>query len=253
MTPPTPNRAGQDTLDEISDYLVFRYGQRIYLTRQNVTDGKHGFDEYRIIVKFKNDTFTGYRLTDEVAAKDWKDLAKNALNDGVSFIEIPKSYLKSEDSEIKEALSNLQEHLGYQLVLQSADISHKLKVGDPIKATLSFLNVGSTSPKAAKRELDKDVPGSYQVGFEIRDQAGKPLMISVQTPKVQTTKWIGKPVSWEDDYRLSKLSPGEYTAYLCVIDKNSKRRLLILDATESAALEKPEAAIALGKITVAAQ
>ena len=28
--------------------LVYRYGQRIYLTRQNVSNAKHGFDQYRV-------------------------------------------------------------------------------------------------------------------------------------------------------------------------------------------------------------
>jgi hypothetical protein len=253
INPPTPNRAGQDTLDEISDYLVFRYGQRVYLTRQNVSDGKHGFDEYRIILKFKNDTYTGYELTSDVDASDWKGLAKNALDDGVSFVEIPKQYLKDDAPQVKESLDRLQAHLGYQLIVQTAQINHTLKSGEPITASLAFINTGSAAPKTSRRELDKDVPASYQIGFEVKDKSGQPLMISVQTPKTPTTRWVGnKPIVWEDEYRLADLKPGEYLVDLCVIDKQTKRKLQILDGTEGyeKGTAKIGAEVALGKINV---
>ena len=250
VDPPTPNRAGQDTLDEISDYLVFRYGQRIFLTRQNVHDSKHGFDEYRIILKFKNDTFTGYQLSPDFDQEDWAKMAKNALDDGVSFVEIPKKFLKADDKQSTEALTNLQDHLGYQLVLKSADFNRNLKSGDPLKASLSFLNAGSSTPKAASRQLDKDVSASYQVGFEIKDSNGKPLVISVLTPPVPTNQWVsGKPVAWEETYKLSSLKPGEYNINLCVIDKQTKRRLQILNGTKDGA-DSPEAEISLGKFSI---
>ncbi|HEY9684225.1 MAG TPA: beta-galactosidase [Oculatellaceae cyanobacterium] len=250
IDPPTPNRAGQDTLDEISDYLVFRYGQRIFLTRQNVRDAKHGFDEYRVILKFKADTFTGYELASGFDQEDWEKMAKNALDDGVSFVEVPKEYLAEDNKAAAEALSKLQEHLGYQLVLKSADIDRSLKAGEPLKASLSFLNAGSSTPKAASRQLDKDVSASYQVGFEIKDTNGKPIVVSVQTPPIPTNQWIaGKPVTWEEKYRLTALKPGEYTINLCVIDKQSKRRLQILDGTKDGA-DVPQAEVSLGKLTV---
>ena len=250
IDPPTPNRAGQDTLDEISDYLVFRYGERVYLTRQNISNGKHGFEEYRVILKFKPDTFMGYQLTENVAPGDWKDLAKNALNDGVSFMEIPKKYFKSDDAQINDALTDLQDHLGFQLVLTSAKINSEIKSGEPLEAAISFINAGSTSPKAVSRQLDKDVPVSYQVGLEIRNQDGKPLMVSAQTPPVPTNKWIGnKPFSWSGTYRLTGLKPGDYTAFLCVVDKQSHKRLQIFDGTEGGA-NIPETEVALGKINV---
>ena len=253
IDPPTPNRAGQDTLDEISDYLVFRYGQRIYLTRENIGNAKHGFDEYRVLLKFKSDTFTGYQLTDGFTDDDWQRLTKNALDDGVSFVEVPKKYLTSDDKIVQDSLSKLQEHLGYQLVLQSADFNRELKSGQALKASISILNVGSSSPKASSRQLDKDVPGSYQVGFEVRDASGKPIVISVQTPPTPTTKWLGnKPVAWEEEYKMSHLKPGEYSVYVCVIDKQSKRKLQLLDGTKDGT-DKPEQEVALGKITVSSE
>jgi hypothetical protein len=250
VDPPTPNRAGQDTLDEISDYLVFRYGQRIFLTRQNVRDSKHGFDEYRIILKFKADTFTGYQLSPDFDQEDWDKMAKNALDDGVSFVELPRKYLDTDNKVAADALEKLQDHLGYQLVLKSADFERSLKAGEPLKASISFLNAGSSTPKAANRQLDKDVSASYQVGFVIKDANGKPIVVSVQTPPVPTNQWVaGKPITWEEKYKLSTLVPGEYSIYLCVIDKQSKRRLLIMDGTKNGA-DSPQAEISLGKFSI---
>lgn len=73
IDPPTPNRAGQDSLDEISDYLIYRYGQRIYLTRQGIGDAKHGFDQYRVLLKFHGDTLTGISSLLISSLKSWRN------------------------------------------------------------------------------------------------------------------------------------------------------------------------------------
>jgi hypothetical protein len=252
IDPPTPNRAGQDTLDEISDYLVYRYGQRIYLTRQNISDTKHGFDQYRIILKFKNDTFTGYALTDKVADDEWPKLTKNCLDDGVSFVELPAKTFANSNETVQDSLAKLNEHLGYQLVSQKVTIPSDIKSGESLKASFSFLNLGSAAPKRPNRQLDRDIPASYQIGLELRDNAGKAVVLSVQTPPVPTTQWLaGKPIAWEDEFRMPKLKAGEYSVWLSVLNKETKKKLQILNALDADAA-KPEAAVAVGKIQVLA-
>jgi len=254
IDPPTHNKAGQDSLDEISDYLVFRYGQRIFITRQNVASNKHGFDDYRVLLRFKNDTYSGYRLADQLSDDDWDKLTKNALDDGISFIEVPAKFMLSENEKVKEALSRLNEHLGYQLVLREAKFERDIKDGDNLKASITFVNVGSSTPKSPNRQLDKDVPSSYQVGFELKDGQGKPVLISAQTPPVSTTNWAaGKSITWSEDYRLSALKPGDYSIYLCVIDKQSKRRLTILNGIAQEPASNPASLVDLGKVSVSAK
>jgi hypothetical protein len=254
IDPPTPNRAGQDSLDEISDYLVFRYGQRIFITRQNVSSVKHGFDDYRVLLRFKNDTYSGYRLSEQFSDDDWEKLAKNALDDGISFIEVPAKFILSDNEKIKQAFSRLNEHLGYQLVLKEAKFDRDIKDGGILKASITFMNVGSSTPKSPNRQLDKDVPTSYQVAFELRDGQGKPVLISAQTPPVSTTNWqAGKPITWSEDYRLSALKPGDYSIYLCVIDKQTKRRLTILNGIAQETGSDPASLVDLGKVSVSAK
>jgi hypothetical protein len=252
IDPPTRNRAGQDTLDEISDYLVFRYGQRIYLARQNVCSARHGFDEFRVLLKFRSDTLLGYRLSDDFMESDWGKLAKNALDDGISFVEIPKAFIQTPSKEVQDSLNKLAGHLGCQIVLRAIEFNRTLKSGDPLKVSLSFSNEGSATPKTSSRQLDKDVPVSFQIGFEIRDKSGKSLLLSVQTPKPPTTQWTsGKIIAWQDDYRLAALADGEYSISLTVIDKQTKRRLNILDGTQPNNC-LPASTVDLGKIKISA-
>ena len=83
IDPPTPNRKGQDCLDDFSDYLIYRYGERVYITRQNVKNDKRGFDDYRVLLKFKNDTLAGNQYTSDLASATVKPslvkVTKNAL------------------------------------------------------------------------------------------------------------------------------------------------------------------------------
>ena len=125
LDPPTADRKGQDCLDEIGDYLVYRYGERVYLTRQNVKDDKHGFDQYRLVLKYKNDTLTGIQTTPALFAEGSKNIlgqtlpkiAKNAFDDGLSFTEIPAAFFDSADNAVKNWITQMRLHLGYQLIL----------------------------------------------------------------------------------------------------------------------------------------
>ncbi len=163
IDPPTPNRAGQDSLDEISDYLVYRYGQRIYLTRQNIVDAKHGFDQYRVLLKFRPDTLSGLQVHNKIDPEELDKLAKFALDDGVSFAEIPAQFFFSKDSLITAWLEKLRSHLGFQLISEKVQVPADLKVGQPLKAAFTFENVGSAAPMKPARYLDKDRSSSFKI------------------------------------------------------------------------------------------
>jgi len=251
IDPPTPNRPGQDSLDEISDYLVYRYGERIYLTRQNVGDAKHGFDQYRVLLKFRPDTLTGYQVTPDITVPELAKLEKNALDDGVSFVELPANLLDSKDEAVTKALTDLRSHIGYQLVSQKVQIPGDVKAGDVLKINFAFTNLGNASAMHPVRELDKDVAGSYKVQIELRDANDKPVAILYHTPGVPTNKWLsGKPITWEGDLKTpAKLKPGDYTVYLSLVEPETKRKLQILNAL-SAEDPKAETSLNVGKLKV---
>ncbi|MGH9548834.1 MAG: beta-galactosidase, partial [Terriglobales bacterium] len=151
IDPPTPNRAGENLLDEISDYLVYRYGERVYLTRENVSSAKHGFDQYRVLLKFRPDTLTGYQLSSSFPSEDLSKLVKNSLDDGVSFAEVPANLISSKDQAVAAALDQLRAHLGYQLISQKVTLPNDIKSGDPLKAGFSFVNLGAATPMRPSR------------------------------------------------------------------------------------------------------
>jgi hypothetical protein len=252
IDPPTPNRAGQDTLDEICDYLVFRYGERIYLTRQDVINAKHGFDQYRIILKFKGDTLTGYQLGPKVQPEVLEKISQTALDDGISFAEIPCQFFLSHDESITKWLGELRAHLGYQLVSQKVDVATPIKSGEPLKAAFTFLNLGSAAPMKPSRYFDKDRASSYKVQLELRDQSGKPVVLSLHTPSIPTNRWLGrKPVSWEEELKMPKLAPGQYSVWVSLVDADSNRKLNLLDArSEGNPNPHPECEIAAGTVQV---
>jgi Domain of unknown function (DUF4832)/Beta-galactosidase len=250
IDPPTANRAGEDSLDEISDYLIYRYGQRVYLTRQNIADAKHGFDQYRVLLKFKPDTITGYRLAPSITAESLDKLAKFALDDGISFIEVPAQFFTAKDDAIGHTLEHLRSKLGYQLVSQSITLPADVKSGEPLKASFTFLNLGSAPAMRPSRQFDKDVASSYKVQLELRDGNGKPVVQSLHTPQVPTQKWIaGTPVSWEESLKMPKLTPGQYSVYLSLIDAETKRKLQLLDALKPHHLTAQDT-IAAGQVQV---
>lgn len=250
IDPPTANRAGEDSLDEISDYLIYRYGQRVYLTRQNIADAKHGFDQYRVLLKFKPDTITGYRLSPTITSDSLDKLAKFALDDGISFIEVPSQFFTAKDEAVVHTLERLRSKLGYQLVSQNITLPSDLKSGEPLKASFTFLNLGSAPAMRPSRQFDKDVASSYKVQLELRDGSGKPVVQSLHTPQVPTQKWIaGTPVTWEESLKMPKLSPGQYSVYLSLIDADTKRKLQLLDALKPDHLTAQDT-IAAGKVQV---
>jgi len=233
ISPPTPNRKGQDSLDEISDYLVYRYGQRVYLTRHNVADGHHGFDDYRVLLKFHPDTLTGYRMKQDFNTKEIDKLVKNAGEDGISFCEIPIEIVTSTEEPVKTTLNSLRQTMGYQLVSKEVSLPKDLKIGSPLKASFTFFNLGAASALKPSRQLDKDVASSFKVQLELRNESGKPIARLLHTPQVPTNQWgAGKPIAWEEELKTpDKLTPGKYDVYLSLVDSDTKRKLNFLHAT----------------------
>lgn len=253
IDPPTANRAGEDSLDEISDYLIYRYGQRVYLTRQNIADAKHGFDQYRVLLKFKPDTVTGYRLAPAITAESLDKLAKFALDDGISFVEVPAQFFTAKNDTVVKTLEQLRSKLGYQLVSQNITLPADIKSGQPLKASFTFLNLGSAPAMRPSRQFDKDVASSYKVQLELRDGNGKPVMLSLHTPEIPTQKWIaGKPVTWEEELKMPKLTPGQYSVFLSLVDVDTKRKLQMLDAVTPDHMTAQDT-IAAGKLQVVAE
>lgn len=249
INPPTAKRAGEDSLDEISDYLVYRYGERVFLTRMGVKDGHHGFDDYRILLKFRNDTLTGLQLTNAVTEQEMPKIVKNALDDGISFAEIPAELLVSTAPQVVTALDLFASHIGFQLVTRKANLPAQVASGAPIPATFDFINVGAATALRPQREVDKDIAASYRVQIELRDANGKIVLQNVHTPQVPTNQWAtGQPVTWQENLKMSPLTPGDYTAYMSLIDPERKRTIEILDASA----EKPTAttSVALGAIKI---
>jgi hypothetical protein len=250
IDPPTPNRAGQDALDEISDYLVYRYGGRVFLTRQNIANDKHGFDQYRVLLKFHPDTYTGYQLTSTVTPPMMANLAKFALDDGISFAEVPADLITSTDTGVQAALKHMTSHMGYQVLSQKAVLPAEVESGKPLKASFTFMNVGSATPMRPLRAFDKDAPSSYKVQIELRDPSGKPVVISLHTPETGTHQWAaGKPISWEEELKMPKLQPGEYKVFMSIVDADTKRKLNFLDGITQKE-PAPSNAVALGSIKV---
>ena len=252
INPPTPNRAGEDALDEISDYLVYRYGGHIYITRQDLKNGKHGFDDYRVLLKFRPDTYAGLSLLPTMAPEDMEKISKTALDDGISFIEIPQELLDSEDATIKTALQKLGNHMGYQIINQKASIPAELFQGDQLKAEFTFLNVGDTTPKRPVRELDKDVASSYKVLLELKDGNGKTVAKILHTPEKKTESWTaGMPVTWQQSLKIPQLSTGEYDVSLSLYDPLTDRKLNLLDGRTSDK-QLVQSDLSLGKLKIVA-
>ena len=230
LDPPTADRKGQDCLDEISDYLVYRYGERVYLTRQDITNDKRGFDQYRLMLKFKNDSLSGYQITPAVEQEANKvslpKIAKNAFDDGLSFAEIPAAFFDNQNEAMKEWLKQMRLHLGCQIVLQELSLSSPVAAGQPLHVQFVFLNTGAASPKLPMRELDKDVPTSYKLQLSIKNAQGKTVALLLRTPPTPTTDWLGnKPISWEEDLKMPGLKPGKYDLSLAITDRPGGEKL----------------------------
>ncbi|HEY9785407.1 MAG TPA: DUF4832 domain-containing protein, partial [Candidatus Obscuribacterales bacterium] len=248
VNPPIAGRQGQDALDEISDYLIYRYGQRVYLTRQNVRSGKRGFDDYRLVLKFHPDTFTGYQLTGAVTAEALQQIAKNAPVDGISYVELPAAILEQseKDGKVEQALNDLRSKLGYQVVSQKITFNDTLKNNEKLKVSFTFYNLGAASPMRPIRQFDKDVASSYRIQVELRDANGKPVAISYHTPSIPTNQWqAGKAIAWEEELKMPSLKPGKYSVHISLVDSDTKRKLQILNAATTKQ-PTPEFTIAAG-------
>jgi hypothetical protein len=257
INPPVRGRAGEDSLDEIADYLIYRYGERVFVTRQGFASGRHKFDDYRLMIKYRNDTLTGIQFPNDLVAADIDKIVKNALDDGVSFVEVSPTLLESKDAKVQTALETLQSHIGYQLVSQKATLPNKLASGETAKASFTFVNIGAAPALRPERMFDKDAPSSYRVQIEFRDAEGKPVLQNIHTPPTPTTRWTpGQPITWEEELKMidgnkRQLPPGEYSAYLSIVDPNANRKILFLNATSGT---KPTSTdtVELGKIVVTA-
>lgn len=232
INPPLLGRKGQDALDEISDYLVYRYGQRVYLTRQNIKNGKHGFDQYRVFLKFHPDTLTGYRLRPDFDPAELSKLSHMAGEDGISFVELPAEILDNNEPAVKTALNDLQSHLGYQIISKEVKLPGSAKVGEPLNASFTFINLGATGAMMPSRHNDKDVPASYKVQLELRNATGKPVFRSHHTPLIPTYEWVSdKPIVWEKQLKMPEnLKPGKYDVFMSLLEPDSKKRVRFLNA-----------------------
>jgi hypothetical protein len=252
---PVRGRAGEDSLDEIADYLIYRYGERVFVTRQGFASGKHKFDDYRLMIKYRNDTLTGIQFPNDLVAADIDKIVKNALDDGISYVELQPALVSSEDPKVKAALENLQTHIGYQLVSQKVSLPAKLATGETAKASFSFVNIGAAPALRPERMFDKEAPSSYRVQIEFRDAEGKPVLQNIHTPPTPTTKWAaGQTITWDEELKMidankRQLPPGEYTAFLSIVDPNVNRKILFLNATSGS---KPTSTdtVDLGKVVV---
>lgn len=252
---PVRGRAGEDSLDEIADYLVLRYGERIYITRYGFQSGKHKFDDYRLLVKFRHDTLTGVQFPPSTNFTEFDKAAKNALDDGVSFVEVPLTVLASENETVKTGLDNLADHAGFQIWKEAATVPEKIASGQPLKASFIFVNVGAAPALRPERMVDKDAPSSYRIQIEFRDADGKPVLQNIHTPPTPTTKWLpGQKVTWEEELKMvdankRQLPPGQYTAWLSIVDPNANRKIQFVNATTQ---DKPASTdtVELGKVVV---
>ncbi len=249
LGPQVDSRMGQDVLDEISDYAIRRYGQRIFLTRLNA-DAKHGFDDYRLFLKFRPDTLTGIQISENVTGADLEKISRYALDDGISYAEIPASILLSTDPAIQKPLSSLASHIGYQLLVQQATVPTEAASGEPIKATFKAMNFGAATAKRPSRQLDKDIAASFRVEIELKDAEGKSAVLSYHTPETPTNTWAaGHPVAWEEELRMPQLAPGEYSVWMSVVDSETKRKISFIDIMNN---QEPKAAVSapIGKIKI---
>jgi hypothetical protein len=246
LDPPTNDRKGQDCLDEIADYIVYRYGERVYLTRQNVKDDKHGFDQYRLLLKYKNDTLTGYQTTPALFVENEKSaldeslskVAKAAFDDDLSFMEIPAATFENNNTAIKDWLYKMRLHLGYELILTEFNLPQNLPVGKPLPVQFTFINNGAASPKRPMREMDKEVPTSYKIQIAIKNSEGKTLALIRHTPSESTVDWIGnKPIQWEEQLKMPALKPGKYNLFVSIIDEKIGSKL---NFTDTATAKEPK-------------
>jgi hypothetical protein len=195
------------------------------------------------------------QLTNDITPDALEKVAKHALDDGISFAELPPALLTSTDPAVQASLDSLATHIGYQIIGQKASLTNKISMGQPLKASFSFVNVGAATAMRPERNFDKDVPSSYRLQIELRDADGRPVLQNLHTPPTPTNQWIsGKPVAWDEELKMidqdkRQLPPGEYTAWMSLVDPNAKRKIVFTNATSGT---KPTSAetVEVGKVTI---
>lgn len=238
INPPLPNRSGENALDEIADYLVCRYGERVYVTRQDIRDDKHRFDEFRLLLKYRPDTYTGITIKPSIADEDLEKAAKVALDDGISFAEIPVTWVTEPSAAVKKYIEHVGSHMGFQLLTQKVQLPAELSAGEGLKADFQILNVGAATPKRPSRELDKDVASSYKILIELKDSSGKPVVRLLHTPGTPTTDWAaGETVTWQEELKMPVLNPGDYKAEMSIVDPDTARKIRFLDGRNAEKLQ----------------
>ncbi len=140
--------------------------------------------------------------------------------------------------------------MGYQIISQKVSLPEQLEQGDPLKADFTFVNVGDAVPKRPVREIDKDVPQSYKLMVELKDQNGKPVAQLLHTPDTGTLEWkAGAPVSWQHSLRMPELSPGEYDASVSLVDPQTSRKITLIDGRGGDS-QKSVTALPAGKVKI---
>lgn len=203
-----------------------------------------------MLLKFRPDTYAGLSLLPSITPEDLEKISKTALDDGVSFIELPQEILESSDATVKASLDKLASHMGYQIISQKVSIPSELAQGEQMKAEFTFMNVGDATPKRPVRELDKDVPTSYKVMIELKDDSGKSVARILHTPEKKTENWkTGEAVTWQQSLKMPQLPAGEYAASLSIYDPNNDKRINVLDG-RSADKTSSVAEVNLGKLKI---
>ncbi len=251
LNPPIPKRIGEDSLDEISNYFIFRYGRKIYLTRQNVVSVKNTFDDYRLITKFHNDTYTGLSISKNINAGMFMKISKWALSDGVSIIQMPYQLLSElTNTSYLTQFRDFRRRLGYQIALEKVAMPENIEFEDDIPVTFNFYNNGIAPAINSTKEADKEIPASYKIEITFKDENNKVKAISYHTPNQPTNTWkSNSSVTWTEDLKTPGIEKGRYTLYLSLVDKDSHTSINMLNILNPA---KPEVSnnICIGKINI---
>jgi hypothetical protein len=87
--------------------------------------------------------------------------------------------------------------------------------------------------------------------MEFRDESGRPIGQSLHTPQPPTNQWqAGKPITWSEELKMPPLKPGKYSVFVSVVDVDTKRKLQILNASNTQGKPTAEFAIAAGDLKV---
>ncbi len=254
LNPPIPRRIGEDSLDEISNYIIFRYGKKIFLTRQNVNSSKNTFDDYRLLLKFHTDTYTALQLSDSIDAEMFRKITKWALTDGVSILQIPYPLLENLTNDTNlNMFKDFRRRLGFQLVFLKANFPKEIDFDDDITMDFTFDNNGVAPAINYTKELDKQIPASYKIEITFKNKDNQIKAISYHTPKPPTNSWkSAAPITWSEDLKTTGIARGSYSLFLSLMDKETDQKLNLLDYHQVLPNAQPEIknSLFIGKIII---